>query len=93
MTTAYVAIERSCKIETVISKFAHPLTLASRVVLAFCFASHVARQGELFFITRDYNIFHMPCGDLCAETCLDQAEELPLFEVIKSTRVRSGCVC
>lgn len=43
-------------------------------------ASHEG-QGELMLLTGDYNIYHMPCGDLCTTTCLDQAEEVPAYEV------------
>ena len=32
-------------------------------------------------ITKDYNIYHMPCGDLCATSCLPEAEEMPTTEV------------
>lgn len=39
------------------------------------------QQGELMMITTDYTIYHLPCGDLCASTCLDQAEDLPTYEV------------
>eukprot|EP00903_Cladosiphon_okamuranus_P010393 g9831.t1 len=37
-------------------------------------------NGELMIIDGSYNIYHMPCGDLCATTCLDQSETLPVFE-------------
>lgn len=43
-----------------------------------------APQGELMVITEDYNIYEFPCGDLCASTCLDQAEEQPSYEVIRT---------
>ena len=32
-------------------------------------------------ITRDYEILHMPCGDLCATTCLEQSEDIVEVEV------------
>lgn len=28
-----------------------------------------------------HNIYYMPCGDLCATTCLEQAEDQPTYEV------------
>lgn len=28
-------------------------------------------------ITGDYKIYHLPCGDFCSKTCLDQAEAAP----------------
>lgn len=39
------------------------------------------RQGEMMVITRDHNIYYLPCGDMCISTCLDQAEEMPSYEV------------
>jgi len=44
------------------------------------------QQGELMMITKDYTIYHLPCGDLCASTCLDQAEDLPTYEVMQTRR-------
>lgn len=35
------------------------------------------------FIDKSYNIYHMPCGDLCATTCLEQVEEQPTYTVRK----------
>ncbi|CAM9165509.1 unnamed protein product [Scytosiphon promiscuus] len=35
--------------------------------------------GELMFIDQSYNIYHMPCGDLCATTCLEQVEAQPTY--------------
>lgn len=32
-------------------------------------------------ISQDYQIYHLPCGDFCATTCLDQAEAVPTYEV------------
>ncbi|CAM9894089.1 unnamed protein product [Pylaiella littoralis] len=34
-------------------------------------------NGELMLITQNHEVYHMPCGDLCATTCLEQAEEQP----------------
>lgn len=50
------------------------------------------RQGELIMIGSDFKIYHLPCGDLCESTCLDQAEIPPAFEVnLKLTQsVRNG---
>ncbi|CAM9813863.1 unnamed protein product, partial [Laminaria digitata] len=31
-------------------------------------------NGELMLLTENYDILHMPCGDLCATTCLEQSE-------------------
>ncbi|CAB1106279.1 unnamed protein product [Ectocarpus sp. CCAP 1310/34] len=28
-----------------------------------------------------HNIYYMPCGDLCATTCLEQTEDQPTYEV------------
>ena len=32
-------------------------------------------QGELMLLTSNYQIYHMPCGDLCATTCLEQSDD------------------
>ncbi|CAN0441744.1 unnamed protein product [Pylaiella littoralis] len=37
-------------------------------------------DGELMMITKDYNIYHLPCGDLCVSSCLDQDEVSPTFK-------------
>ncbi|CAM9268154.1 unnamed protein product, partial [Hapterophycus canaliculatus] len=36
-------------------------------------------NGELMVIDQRYGIYHMPCGDLCATTCLEQVEHQPTF--------------
>ena len=41
----------------------------------------VFSQGEIMMITRNYQIYHMPCGDLCASTCLTQSEDNVEVEV------------
>lgn len=33
-------------------------------------------------IDQDYNIYHLPCGDMCASTCLDQSDQQPTYEVL-----------
>lgn len=33
------------------------------------------------FIDENYDIYHMPCGDLCATTCLEQTENQPTYTV------------
>ncbi|CAN0058502.1 unnamed protein product [Scytosiphon promiscuus] len=40
------------------------------------------KDGELLLVSRDYNIYQMPCGDLCSSTCLDQvsAADQPSYE-------------
>eukprot|EP00904_Undaria_pinnatifida_P003872 jgi/Undpi1/13486/HiC_scaffold_8.g03145.m1 len=32
-------------------------------------------NGELMLLTSNYQIYHMPCGDLCATTCLEQSDD------------------
>lgn len=34
-----------------------------------------------FRSNRKGEIFHLPCGDMCASTCLDQSEDMPSMEV------------
>ncbi|CAN0382047.1 unnamed protein product [Pylaiella littoralis] len=34
-------------------------------------------NGELMLITQNHEIYYMPCGDLCASTCLEQAAVQP----------------
>ncbi|CAM9680684.1 unnamed protein product [Pylaiella littoralis] len=34
-------------------------------------------NGELMLITQNHEVYHMPCGDLCASTCLEQAAVQP----------------
>lgn len=41
-------------------------------------------------ITDDYKIYEMPCGDLCATTCLDQAAEIPSYEVHVKKCITTG---
>lgn len=54
----------------------------SRCELAYnLFLNPNSTQGEIMIITKDYNIYHMPCGDLCATSCLPEAEEVPTTEV------------
>ncbi|CAM9211348.1 unnamed protein product, partial [Sphacelaria rigidula] len=36
--------------------------------------------GELYAITNDAQIYPLPCGDLCASSCVEQADETPSFE-------------
>eukprot|EP00752_Nemacystus_decipiens_P013406 g11871.t1 len=36
-------------------------------------------NGELYLVTLD-QIYHLPCGDLCASTCLEQSEQQPSIE-------------
>lgn len=44
-------------------------------------ATTVGWQGELYVVADDGKIYALPCGDLCSGTCLDQADELPTYEV------------
>ncbi|CAM9548065.1 unnamed protein product [Ectocarpus sp. 6 AP-2014] len=37
-------------------------------------------NGELMVIDQDYNIYQLPCGDMCASTCLDQSDQQPTYE-------------
>ncbi|CBJ28221.1 conserved unknown protein [Ectocarpus siliculosus] len=37
-------------------------------------------NGEIMLLDYQHNMYHMPCGDLCATTCLDQAEDQPTYE-------------
>ncbi|CAM9759383.1 unnamed protein product [Scytosiphon promiscuus] len=37
-------------------------------------------DGELMVISSDYNIYHLPCGDLCGTTCLEQLAVEPTYE-------------
>ena len=37
--------------------------------------SLTGHQGELMLLTSNYQIYHMPCGDLCATTCLEQSDD------------------
>ncbi|CAN0031064.1 unnamed protein product [Scytosiphon promiscuus] len=37
-------------------------------------------DGELYLIDRQWEIFYLPCGDLCSGTCLDQNDEQPSIE-------------
>lgn len=41
----------------------------------------VSLQGEQYVITSDRIPHQLPCGDLCAITCLAQAETQPVYEV------------
>ena len=40
-------------------------------------------------ITGEYNIYHLPCGDFCSSTCLDQAEGVPEIEVRHNKATRN----
>ncbi|CAM9715370.1 unnamed protein product, partial [Ectocarpus fasciculatus] len=42
-------------------------------------------NGEIMLLDFQHDIYHMPCGDLCATTCLEQAEDQPTYESL-------GCV-
>eukprot|EP00752_Nemacystus_decipiens_P002009 g1929.t1 len=37
-------------------------------------------DGEILLINRDFNVFNLPCGDLCVPTCLDPSDNAPMFE-------------
>ncbi|CBJ28225.1 glucose sorbosone dehydrogenase [Ectocarpus siliculosus] len=37
-------------------------------------------NGEIVLLDYNHDIYHMPCGDLCVTTCLDQAEDQPAYE-------------
>eukprot|EP00903_Cladosiphon_okamuranus_P008203 g7898.t1 len=37
-------------------------------------------NGEMMVIDQAYDIYHLPCGDLCDSTCLDKSENLPTFQ-------------
>lgn len=37
-------------------------------------------DGEIYMIDKNWKIYRMPCGDLCATTCLDQGESLPTYK-------------
>ncbi|CAM9199998.1 unnamed protein product [Ectocarpus sp. 12 AP-2014] len=37
-------------------------------------------NGEIMLLDLQHNIYYMPCGDLCATTCLDQTEDQPTYE-------------
>ncbi len=40
------------------------------------------QQGELMIIGRSTNtVYYLPCGDLCASTCLEQADDMPTYLV------------
>lgn len=38
-------------------------------------------QGELYVFATDWKVYVMPCGDLCAKTCLEQADSQPTYKV------------
>ncbi|CAN0318172.1 unnamed protein product, partial [Ectocarpus sp. 12 AP-2014] len=37
-------------------------------------------NGEIMMLDYQHRMYHMPCGDLCATTCLEQAEDQPTYE-------------
>ncbi|CBJ28224.1 glucose sorbosone dehydrogenase [Ectocarpus siliculosus] len=41
-------------------------------------------DGEIMLLDYNHNIYPMPCGNLCATICLDQAEDLPAYEICAS---------
>lgn len=45
-------------------------------------------QGELYAIGNSWKIYRVPCGDLCATTCLEQADAQPTYAV-RHCRVES----
>lgn len=34
-------------------------------------------QHELVIVTKNHNIYHLPCGDLCEKTCLAPVDYPP----------------
>lgn len=44
-------------------------------------------------LDNSHNMYYMPCGDLCATTCLDQAENQPTYEVRTPPLVKPYCLC